>query len=252
MLPIRVLLAVAHGPRLAFDAHRPPLGGGLGHFDGVPASFGRVPGVEFVLLEGLFDGVGGLAFAFEVVGEILLVSVCVSIALGKTCKGRELGWGRYHARPSLVSSASGGVFDHHVCAFVVVVHVAVSVLRSRWYHGDAVQWTVFLDAVFDHFSGCCPQSFLVRGADGFDGAVCGGRVSSQECGFVRSLVVEVAEGVHAVNGVRPNYMLLPKMRVAVCRFRLLLDHVEGTVTLIAWVALVEGAAAAAMTVGGDG
>ena len=111
---------------------------------------------------------------------------------------------------------------------------------------------MFLDAIIDHFSGRCPQSFLVRGADGFDGAVCGGHVSSQERGVVRSLVVEVAKGVHAVNGVGPHYMLLPEMRVAVCRFRLLLDRVEGTVTLIAWVALTEGAAAAAVTVGGNG
>ena len=87
LLPLRVLLPVAHGSRLAFDAHRSPLGGGLGHFDCVSASFGCVPGVEFVLLEGLFDGVGGLAFAFEVFGEILLVGGCVSIVLGESCKG---------------------------------------------------------------------------------------------------------------------------------------------------------------------
>ena len=110
---------------------------------------------------------------------------------------------------------------------------------------------MFLDAVFDHFSGCCPQSFLVCGADGFDRAICGGHVSSQERGVVRSFVVEVAEGVHAVNGVGPDYMLLAEMRVAVCRLGLLHDRVKGTVTLIAWVALTEGAAAAAVTVGRD-
>ena len=73
MLPIRVFLAVAHGPRLPFHAHRSPFGGGRGHFDGVSA-IRYVAGVlRFVLLEGLFDGVGGLAFAFEVIGEVLLV-----------------------------------------------------------------------------------------------------------------------------------------------------------------------------------
>ena len=71
LLPIRVLLPVAHGPRLAFHAHGSPLGGGCGHFDGVGA-VGGVPGVLLVLLEGLFEGVGGLAFAFEVFGVVLL------------------------------------------------------------------------------------------------------------------------------------------------------------------------------------
>ena len=72
LLPRRVLLPIAHGPRLAFDAHRSPLRGGRGHFNGVGA-FGCVAGVGFVLLEGFFQGVGGLAFTFEVFGEVLLV-----------------------------------------------------------------------------------------------------------------------------------------------------------------------------------
>ena len=92
-----------------------------------------------MLLEGLFEGVGGLAFAFEVFGEVLLVRTCVLVLyLGRLAKGGSWRLGRYHARPSLVGSASRGVFDHHVCAFVVVVHVAVSVFCSRWCHGDAV------------------------------------------------------------------------------------------------------------------
>lgn len=74
LLPICVLLPIAHGPRLAFDAHGSPLDGRRGHFDSVVA-FGCVSGVEFVLLEGFFDGVGGLAFAFEVFGEVLLVQL---------------------------------------------------------------------------------------------------------------------------------------------------------------------------------
>ena len=31
--------------------------------------------MEFVLLEGLFEGIGGLAFALEVFGKVLLVDV---------------------------------------------------------------------------------------------------------------------------------------------------------------------------------
>lgn len=76
LLPFRVFLPVAHGSRLPFDAHRATLGGGRGHFDGVGVAFGRVAGVELVLLEGPFDGVGGLAFAFEVVGVVLLRGIC--------------------------------------------------------------------------------------------------------------------------------------------------------------------------------
>ena len=72
LLPIGVFLPVTHGPRLAFNAHRSPLGGRGGHFDGA-VTFGRVSGVEFVLVKGFFNGVGGLAFAFEVFGEVLLV-----------------------------------------------------------------------------------------------------------------------------------------------------------------------------------
>ena len=67
LLPICVLLPVTHGPRLAFNAHRSPLGGGCGHLNGLVA-VGCVSGVGFVLLEGFFEGVGGLAFAFEVFG----------------------------------------------------------------------------------------------------------------------------------------------------------------------------------------
>lgn len=74
LLPIRVFLPVAHGPRLPFHAHGSPLRGRRRHFDGVSA-VGCVAGVlRFVLVEGFFDGVGGLAFAFEVFGEVLLVS----------------------------------------------------------------------------------------------------------------------------------------------------------------------------------
>lgn len=74
LLPLGVVLPIVHGPRLGFHAHRAPLAGGGGHFDGVgvAAAFGGVSGVQFVLLEGSFDGVGGLAFAFEVVGVVLL------------------------------------------------------------------------------------------------------------------------------------------------------------------------------------
>ena len=72
-LPVRIFLPIARGPRLPLHAHRSPLGGCRGHFDGVGA-FGCVAGVlHLVLLEGLFEGVGGLAFAFEVIGEVLLV-----------------------------------------------------------------------------------------------------------------------------------------------------------------------------------
>ena len=74
LLPIGVVLPIAHGPGLvAFHAHRAPVGGRGGHFDGVGvAAFGGVSGVQFVLLEGSFDGVGGLAFAFEIFGVVLL------------------------------------------------------------------------------------------------------------------------------------------------------------------------------------
>ena len=73
LLPLRVLLLLAHGPRLALDAHRSPLPGRRGHFHGVGSAFGYVAGARFMLLEGLFERVGGLAFAFEVSGEIFLV-----------------------------------------------------------------------------------------------------------------------------------------------------------------------------------
>ena len=45
-------------------------------------------------------------------------------------------------------------------------------------------------------------------------------------------------------------MLPAKMRVAVRYFGIAFDHVEGSVGLISWVALGEGAAAAAVPVGG--
>ena len=135
--------------------------------------------MQFVLLEGSFDGVGGLAFAFEVFGVVLLVGVSVVSFVMQSCLTvREREGRAYHARPALVGSAFGGVLDHHVCAFVVIVYVAVSVLHPWWYHGDSVQWAVFLDAVFDHFSRGCLESFFVRCADGLDGAVCVGHVSS--------------------------------------------------------------------------
>lgn len=35
-----------------------------------------VAGALFVFLEGLFDGVGGFAFAFEVFGEVFLMVLC--------------------------------------------------------------------------------------------------------------------------------------------------------------------------------
>ena len=69
LLPLRVFLPVARGPRLSFYAHWSPVGGGRGHFDAV----GCVAGVGFVLLEGFFEGVGGFAFSFEVFGVVLLV-----------------------------------------------------------------------------------------------------------------------------------------------------------------------------------
>ena len=90
LLPVRVLLPIStHGPRLAFDAHRSPLGGGRRHFDGVVA-FGCVAGVQLVFFEGLFERVRGLAFAFEVVGVVLL-GISVSLRL-------RLSWERGDVR----------------------------------------------------------------------------------------------------------------------------------------------------------
>lgn len=109
--------------------------------------------------------------------------------------------GTYYAGPALVGSAFGGVFDHHVGAFFVVVDVAVSVLHPGRHHGDSVQWTVFLDTVLDHFMGSCPQGFCVRCSDGFDRAIYVGDVSSQKCSVIRSVVVKAANGIHTINGV---------------------------------------------------
>ena len=65
-------------------------------------------------------------------------------------------------------------------------------------------------------------------------------------------MVEATQGIHAINGVGPDDMLLSQMRVAVCNLGILFDHVEGTVGLIAWETLTEGAAAAVMATGGRG
>ena len=64
------------------------------------------------------------------------------------------------------------------------------------------------------------------------------------------MVEAAANRIHAVNGVGPNYVLPAEMRVAVCYFGIAFDHVEGSVGLVSWVALSEGAAAAAVPVGG--
>lgn len=132
LLPICVPLPITCWPRLALNTNRSPLGGGCGHFDGVVA-FGCLSGVEFVLLEGLFEGVGGLAFAFKVFRVVLLVGL--SAFMEKNLMQMR---GTYHARPPLVSTAFGRVFDHHVRAFFVIVNVAISVLHSRWHHSDSV------------------------------------------------------------------------------------------------------------------
>ena len=64
--------------------------------------------------------------------------------------------------------------------------------------------------------------------------------------------MEATYGIHAINGVWPDYMLLSKMRVAVRSFSILFDHVEGTMGFIAGEALIERAAAAAVAIGGGG
>ena len=87
--------------------------------------------------------------------------------------------GTYDAGPTLVGAAFGGVLDHHVCAFGVVVYVTVAVFHARWYHGDSVEWAVFFDAVLDLFSWCCSQGFFVCCGDGVVGAVDRGDVSGQ-------------------------------------------------------------------------
>ena len=75
---------------------------------------------------------------------------------------------------------------------------------------------MFLDAVFDHFSRGRPQSFFVGGADGLDWAVDVVHVSSEHRSLIRSIVVKATDGVHTIDGVCPDYVLFPKMRVAVC------------------------------------
>lgn len=59
-LPIRITLPIAQRPSLCRRRY---------HFDAILAivdvvSFGDIAGVGFVFFEGLFEGVGGLAFAF--------------------------------------------------------------------------------------------------------------------------------------------------------------------------------------------
>lgn len=60
------------------------------------------------------------------------------------------------------------------------------------------------------------------------------------------------EIVKAVNAVGAKLVPLTQMRCAVCSFGIFLDHFKWSVTLIARVALVEGAGSATMAAGGGG
>ena len=66
-LPIRIALPITKRSSLCRRRY---------HLDAVLAngviSLGRIAGVGFVFFEGFFEGVGGLAFSFEVFGEVFL------------------------------------------------------------------------------------------------------------------------------------------------------------------------------------
>lgn len=89
---------------------------------------------DFVLLQGLFYAVAWFAFTLDIIRVIL------------------------NAWPAFVGATSSGVIDHHIVTFLVGIEAAIAVVVARRICGNAIEWTVVLDAVDDPLLGCCSES----------------------------------------------------------------------------------------------
>lgn len=199
----------AFGSIGVIEAHVSAVGRSGGHFDTTVT-------VVLVVFEGFLDGVGWLALAFEVAGEI------------------------FYSRPASVVTTGLAL---QVCAFLVVKDPAEAVWDARRQISNTLQWPMLRDCVNDVLPWCGPQCLLIRVLHSGDWAMSDVYVSGEIGSIVRTfMVVAVSAFVEAVDDVGALEVLLSEMMGTMCGLGVLADAVKRSVRHVSWIAFAQRAA----------
>jgi len=167
-----------------------------------------------VVLEGLFDGVGGLALALEVIGVV------------------------FDSRPATVITAR---LSLQVGSLFIIENPSEAISHARGKVSNTLQWTMPLHRVDDVLPWSSPQGLLVRILDRRKRAILGIPVPSDARSVVRALMVVSREArlIETVDDVGALEILLPKMGRTVSNFLIMTYYVKGSVRLVTRKALFQ-------------